>query len=64
MPRVDCQTTPVLVVVREPSRLPWWLMTPARELPEGQYRGVGDEDIWHTMPADVLAVGEQVDFPL
>ncbi|MGW0631982.1 protein NO VEIN domain-containing protein [Streptomyces sp. NPDC002758] len=61
---LDCQTTPVLVVVREPSRLPWGLLTPARELSEGQYRGVGDEARWGTMPADVLAVGEQVDAPL
>ncbi|MGW1799006.1 protein NO VEIN domain-containing protein [Streptomyces sp. NPDC001984] len=61
---LDCQTTPVLVVVREPSRLPWRLITPARELPAGQYRGVGDEGIWHTTPTDVLALGEQVDVPL
>ena len=61
---LDCETTPVLVVVREPSRLPWRLITPARELPEGQYRRVGDEGKWGTMPADVLAVGEQVDVPV
>ncbi|MEV7387189.1 DUF3883 domain-containing protein [Streptomyces sp. NPDC091215] len=61
---LDCETLPVLVVVREPSRLPWELITPARELSAGQYRGVGDEGRWHTMPADVLAVGELVDVPL
>ncbi|MFB8183285.1 DUF3883 domain-containing protein [Streptomyces sp. NPDC055966] len=60
---LDCETTPVLVVVREPSRLPWKLITPARELPEGRFRGVGDEGEWGTMPADVLAAGEQVDVP-
>ncbi|MER6549363.1 DUF3883 domain-containing protein [Streptomyces sp. NPDC001250] len=60
---LDCETTPVLVVVREPSRLPWKLITPARELPEGRFRGVGDEGKWGTMPADVLAAGEQVDVP-
>ncbi|MFH9550406.1 DUF3883 domain-containing protein [Streptomyces sp. NPDC051445] len=60
---LDCETAPVLVVVREPGRLPWQLVTPARELPEGQYRGVGDEGLWHTMPADVLALGEQVGVP-
>ncbi|MEU5633525.1 DUF3883 domain-containing protein [Streptomyces rishiriensis] len=61
---LDCQTTPVLIAVREPGRLPWQLVAPARELPEGQYRAVGDEGVWHTMPADVFAMGEQVDAPL
>jgi hypothetical protein len=61
---LDCKTAPVLVVVREPSRLPWRLITPARELPEGQHRGVGDEGSWHTMPMDVLAAGERVVFPV
>ncbi|MEV6118704.1 DUF3883 domain-containing protein [Streptomyces sp. NPDC052109] len=61
---LDCQTAPALVVVREPSRLRWALITPAPELPEGQYRGVGDEGTWGTMPADVLAAGEQVAVPL
>jgi Domain of unknown function (DUF3883) len=60
---LECRTDPVLVVVREPSRLPWRLITPPRELPEGRYRRVGDEGRWHTMPADLLAVGEQVDVP-
>ncbi|MGW4566166.1 DUF3883 domain-containing protein [Streptomyces sp. NPDC004561] len=61
---LGCRTAPILVVVREPSRLPWRLNTPARELPEGQYRGVSDEGIWLTMPSDVLAAGEQVDVSL
>ncbi|KOU36490.1 hypothetical protein [Streptomyces sp. WM6378] len=61
---LDGKTAPVLVVVREPSRLLWRLITPLRELPEGQYRGVGDEGRWHTMPSDGLAVGEQVDVPM
>ncbi|MGI5136621.1 MULTISPECIES: protein NO VEIN domain-containing protein [unclassified Streptomyces] len=60
---LDCQTAPALVVVREPRRLPWKLITPARDLPEGKYRGVRDEGIWHTTPTDVLALGEQVDVP-
>jgi Domain of unknown function (DUF3883) len=61
---LDCRTAPALVVVREPSRLSWELITPARELPERRYRGVRDEGIWHTMPSDVLALGEQIDVPL
>ncbi|MER6573120.1 DUF3883 domain-containing protein [Streptomyces sp. NPDC001093] len=60
---LDCRTTPVLVVVREPRRLPWELITPARDLPEGQSRGVSDEGVWHTMPKDVLALGEQISLP-
>ncbi|MEV6116623.1 DUF3883 domain-containing protein [Streptomyces sp. NPDC052109] len=61
---LDCKTAPVLVVVEDPSRLPWQLITPARVLPEGQYRRVGDEGRWHTAPTDVLAGGEQVDVSL
>ncbi|QHA07857.1 DUF3883 domain-containing protein [Streptomyces broussonetiae] len=60
---LDCRTTPVLVVVREPRRLPWELITPARDLPEGQSRGVSDEGVWHTMPRDMLALGEQIGLP-
>lgn len=60
---LDCRTTPVLVVVREPRRLPWELITPARDLSEGQSRGVSDEGVWHTMPKDVLALGVQISLP-
>lgn len=59
---LDCANdAPYLVVVAEPARLPWRLITPARDLAEGQYRRVGDEGLWHVMSGDVLAAGERID---
>lgn len=59
---LECATdAPYLLVVKEPARLPWYLLTPPREIEEGRYRRVGDEGKWHVSPSDVLAVGERVD---
>lgn len=59
---LDCVTAaPYLVVVEEPARLPWKLVTPERDLDEGQRRRVGDEGLWHVMPGDVLAAGVRID---
>jgi len=58
---LNCDTNPQLIVVRDPRRLPWRLITKAAELPAGQYRRVGQEARWGVLPNEVRASGDAVD---
>ena len=58
----DCGTPqPFLVIVEEPRRLPWRLVTPSRIVEPGRHVRVRDEGIWHVMPADIICLGERVE---
>ncbi|MEW1638624.1 DUF3883 domain-containing protein [Streptomyces sp. NPDC093801] len=55
---LNCGSRPELIIVREPRRLPWHLLTEAAELPAGQYRRVGQEARWGVQPSDIRTFGE------
>ncbi len=58
----DCGTPqPFLVVVEEPRRLPWKLLTPPRVVEPGTHTRVQDEGLWHVMPSDIISLGERVE---
>ena len=58
----DCSTPqPFLVIVEEPRRLPWRLLTIPRVIEPGKHVRIRDEGIWHVMPSDIISFGERVE---
>lgn len=59
---MDCsRPDPYLVVVQDPQRLPWRLISPLRVAEPGKHLALEEENQWHVMPSEIRDLGQRVE---